>query len=138
MVQQIKRKLIHSSTRGTATLCSDSAGQRRDPYSVSVSLHRQVHQSVPKPCSCWPRKTSAQNYNDDVWQESFLLFKNSLKRSQRQNAKGMKIYNSQLVMGLVFRSTLLQFTLQVIVATMARCTEIHVCSGSLFGGFLSC
>lgn len=40
----------------------------------------------------------------------------------------MKIYNSQLVMGLVYRSTLelLQSTLQVYVTTMAWYREIHV------------
>lgn len=47
---------------------------------------------------------------------SFLLFKTISNR-----AEDMKIYNSQLVMSLICRSTL-----QVCVATMVWCRQIHV------------
>ncbi len=100
-----------------------------NPNSVSVSPQDKfhlIHKSVLKPRSCWPDETSAQNKNSSKksrWRclaSVLSSFQNCLKHRQKI-AEDMKIYNAQLVMGLVYRSTL-----QVYIPTMAWYREIHV------------
>lgn len=103
------RQLINSSTRGTATLHPDlnrSAAVSLSPQTGHDRSHLKSW-SVLKPHSYWPDDMRAQNKNYIWWRclaSVLSSFRNSLKQSQKI-AEDMKIYNSQLVMSLVYRST---------------------------------
>lgn len=90
----------------------------------------------------WPDETCAWNKNYIWWRCLANVLsspQNRIKQSQK-TAEGMKIYNSQLVMSLVYRSTLelLQSTLQVYITTMAWYREIHTLAPSRLASCVIC
>lgn len=95
--------------------------------SLSLQCRDRFHS---KRRSRWPDETSARSKNK-IWRGCLASVRSSSQNRLKQSpeiAEDMKIYNSQLVMSLVYRSTLelLQSTLQVYVTTTAWCRGMHV------------